>query len=100
MNRDTPFLTTSLYRDFIDAYLSEMNKNDEPGSAFYNEMGEKQLCGILADILLAGSDAPSVAMAWAILYLSEHMDVQEKMIQEIRTVVGDRAYCSLDYRPR
>jgi len=40
------------------------------------------------DIFGAGAETTSTALNWAILYLTEYQDVQEKVHKEVMDVVG------------
>ncbi|ODM87857.1 Vitamin D 25-hydroxylase [Orchesella cincta] len=42
--------------DFIDHYLNEMKRTEDPTSTFYEENGEKNLKAIVSDLFFAGSE--------------------------------------------
>jgi len=75
-------------RDFIDSYLQEVNKTDDPDSSFYKDNAEKALPAIMADFFLAGSDSTSATLNWGMLYLLHYSEVQTKIQAEIDSVVG------------
>ena len=43
------------------------------------------------DLFSAGSETTATTLAWAVNYMVLHPEVQEKVQQEIDTVLGDRA---------
>lgn len=86
-------------RDFIDAYLHEINQTNEENSSFYKEAGISSLTAVAGDMFFAGSETTSVTMTWAILYLATNPQVQKKVQQEIETVVGNSRSVSLTDRP-
>ncbi|ODN05797.1 Cytochrome P450 2J5 [Orchesella cincta] len=62
-------------RDFIDVYLKEMHSVTDPKSTFYGKEG--------------GTDTTSTTLAWAILYLATHPEVQKKLQAEISSITAD-----------
>ncbi|KAJ8297704.1 hypothetical protein KUTeg_024235 [Tegillarca granosa] len=51
-------------------------------------MREPQLTRTILDLFAAGTETTSSALRWAIVYLIHNPDIQEKMRQEIYSVVG------------
>ncbi|CAI4227255.1 unnamed protein product [Auanema sp. JU1783] len=49
---------------------------------------EKKLLNICMDFYIAGMETTSTTLRWAILFLTEHQDVQDKMRAEIESVLG------------
>ncbi|XP_052572809.1 cytochrome P450 2J4-like isoform X2 [Peromyscus californicus insignis] len=71
-------------RDFIDAFFTEMAKHPNKTTTSFNE--ENLICSIL-DFFLAGIETTSVTLRWALLYMSVHQEVQEKVHAEIDRVI-------------
>ncbi|XP_069483780.1 cytochrome P450 2B1-like [Ambystoma mexicanum] len=72
-------------RDYIDAYLLEMEKqNSNPDSTFSSE--NLQAC--IADLFVAGTDTTSTTLRWGLLYMITYPDIQAQCQQEIEQVVG------------
>uniref|UniRef100_A0A3P8VAZ9 Cytochrome P450, family 2, subfamily N, polypeptide 13 n=1 Tax=Cynoglossus semilaevis TaxID=244447 RepID=A0A3P8VAZ9_CYNSE len=71
-------------RDYIDTFLIEMDKHKEPELGF-NETN-LTLCSL--DLFLAGTETTSTTLQWALVYLINHPDVQEKVQEEIDKVIG------------
>ena len=49
-----------------------------------------QLVAICYDFFLAGAETSSTTLAWAILFMTLHPEVQEKVAQEITSHLGSR----------
>jgi len=87
-------------RDFTDAYLTEVKGTTDKSSSFYKETGDKNLFALLGDLFQAGAETTSSTLAWAMLYLGGHPDVQRKLQKEIDEVVGKNSLPTLDNRSR
>ncbi|ELK07953.1 Cytochrome P450 2D14 [Pteropus alecto] len=62
-------------RDLTDAFLDEVEKaKGNPESSF----NDKNLCLVMADLLSGGSATTSITLAWALLLMILHPDVQRK----------------------
>ncbi|XP_022095957.1 cytochrome P450 2U1-like [Acanthaster planci] len=70
-------------RDFIDAYLAKI---DEDPARFTHD----ELACVLVDLIGAGIESVSFTLLWTLVYMSLNPGVQEKVHQEIKTVIGDR----------
>jgi cytochrome P450 len=69
-------------RDYIDAYLEESSRIDG--------FGEVDLYVTLLDLFVTGSETVSTTLKWTFFLLAQHPEVQEKVVDEISTVVGSR----------
>ena len=49
-----------------------------------------QLVAICYDFFLAGAETSSTTLAWAILFMTLHPEVQEKVAKEIASHLGSR----------
>ena len=70
-------------KDFIDAFLKEMNKSDKHES--FNDFQLEVLC---SELFGAGGEPTSVTLKWAIRFLAKNPEVQKKAFEEINNVVG------------
>jgi len=68
-------------RDFIDDFLIE-SKNDTPS------FSKVQLRQYLKDLFSAGTETSTSTIRWMLMYLIKFPDIQEKIHQEIDTVLG------------
>lgn len=72
-------------RDFIDLYFAKLERSkDDPTSAFT----EANLVQVIIDLFIAGSDTSTIALCWALLYMMAHPEIQERVQEELDTVVG------------
>ncbi|XP_041862607.1 cytochrome P450 2J4-like [Melanotaenia boesemani] len=82
-------------RDYIDAFLIEMEKHKESNLGF-NETN-LALCSL--DLFVAGTETTSTTLMWALVYLIKHPDIQEKVHAEIDRVIGQTRQPSMADRP-
>ncbi|XP_072552362.1 cytochrome P450 2C5-like [Salminus brasiliensis] len=87
-------LDTGNIRDFIDAYLVEMDKQ---GSKEDSTFDEDNLTTSTSDLFVAGTDTTATTLRWGIIHMMEHPDVQERCHEEIVQFLGfDRSPCMDD----
>jgi len=70
-------------RDLLSCFLSV--KNTDATSTFSDEY----LLDVLKNFLIAGRDTTAVCLSWTFYLLSQHPEVEKKVLEEIRDVVGD-----------
>uniref|UniRef100_A0A8C0XM62 Cytochrome P450 n=2 Tax=Castor canadensis TaxID=51338 RepID=A0A8C0XM62_CASCN len=72
-------------RDLTDTFLAEVEKaKGNPESSFNNE----NLRMVVGDLFAAGMVTTSTTLAWALLLMTLHPDVQRRVQQEIDEVIG------------
>ncbi|XP_070267335.1 cytochrome P450 2D14-like isoform X2 [Myotis yumanensis] len=72
-------------RDLTDAFLDEVEKaKEDPRSSFNNE----NLRMVVADLFFAGMVTTSTTLAWALLLMILHPDVQHRVQKEIDETIG------------
>ncbi|XP_037703455.1 cytochrome P450 2D17-like isoform X2 [Choloepus didactylus] len=72
-------------RDLTDAFLGEVEKaKGNPESSF----NDANLRMVVADLFLAGMVTTSITLAWALLLMILHPDVQRRVHNEIDEVIG------------
>ncbi|XP_069347014.1 cytochrome P450 2D19-like isoform X3 [Eulemur rufifrons] len=72
-------------RDLTDAFLAEVEKaKGNPDSSFNDE----NLRMVVSDLFSAGMVTTSTTLAWALLLMILHPDVQRRVQQEIDEVIG------------
>ncbi|XP_049832281.1 methyl farnesoate epoxidase-like [Schistocerca gregaria] len=81
-------------RDFIDVYLREMDASKDP------TFTEDGLVATVFDLFGAGAESVSNTLAFAVMYLVLHPDVQQKLHKELDLVVGHARRVSLEDRPQ
>jgi len=67
--------------DFVDAYL--VHRKTDPETYTLGELDN-----VLDDLFLAGTDTTSTTMTWAIVYLVNNPEIQQKIHEEIMREVG------------
>ncbi|XP_070801075.1 cytochrome P450 2J5-like [Pituophis catenifer annectens] len=72
-------------QDFTDHYLLQMEKSRNDPYSTYNE---ENLAWCIFDFFGAGTDTIFGTMMWALLLLTNHPDIQEKVQKEIEDVFG------------
>lgn len=61
---------------------------------------ERQLVVIIFDLFMAGSETTSTTLAWAILYITSHKHVQDRLQEEISSVTNNSRSVLVSDRPR
>ncbi|XP_028977275.2 cytochrome P450 2J6 [Esox lucius] len=72
-------------KDYIDCYLSEIEKTKDNVSSTFDE---ENLAICTLDLFVAGSETTSTTLRWGFLYMSKYPEIQEKVQAEIDRVVG------------
>ncbi|XP_006881166.1 PREDICTED: cytochrome P450 2U1-like [Elephantulus edwardii] len=73
-------------QDFIDMYLLHMEEEKKINSN--SSFNEDYLLYTIGDLFIAGTDTTTNSILWCLLYMSLHPDVQEKVHEEIKKVIG------------
>ncbi|XP_078093587.1 cytochrome P450 2J2-like isoform X2 [Mustelus asterias] len=85
INQHKDTLNGEEIRDFIDAYLLEMEKErNSPDSC----LTEGNLLHNINDLFIAGTETTATTLRWAILYMMVYPEIQERCQKEIDEVVG------------
>lgn len=69
-------------RDFIDAYLLEINKNEN------EDFNELSLISICLDLFSAGAESVGNTLSFCILYMVLYPELQKELYDEIQEVFG------------
>ncbi|XP_018114301.1 cytochrome P450 2D15-like [Xenopus laevis] len=72
-------------RDFIDAFLLEMEKAKGDSETSFNE---NNLLYTPVDLFSAGTETTTTTLRWALLYMLLYPEVQRKVQEEIDQVIG------------
>ncbi|KAK2885258.1 hypothetical protein Q8A67_016095 [Cirrhinus molitorella] len=84
-------------RDFIDAYLLEMEKQKTIKDSTFHE---DNLVMSVSDLFLAGTDTTATTIRWGLIYLTQNPHVQERCHEEIVQVLGYDRLPSMDGRDK
>ncbi|KAK2835778.1 hypothetical protein Q5P01_016262 [Channa striata] len=82
-------------RDYIDAFLIEMEKHKDSELGF----SETNLAMCSLDLFLAGTETTSTTLQWALVYMIKHPEVQAKVQAEIDRVIGQTRQPTMADRP-
>ncbi|KAI7794516.1 cytochrome P450, partial [Triplophysa rosa] len=84
-------------RDFIDAYLLEIEKQKSHEDSTFHE---ENMVMSTADLFLAGTDTTATTIRWGLIFLMENPEVQERCHEEIVQVLGYDRQPSMDDRDK
>ncbi|XP_024019052.1 cytochrome P450 704C1 isoform X1 [Morus notabilis] len=70
--------------DILSRFLMESEKNPE-------QMNDQYLRDIILNFISAGKDTSAITLSWFFYMLCKNPLVQEKIVQEIRDAIGDKA---------
>jgi len=82
------FVPGSSPRDYIDAYLQQIEECEDPRSSFYADEGVLNLIDGLTNFCVPGTDSISSSMSFALLYVTSTPGVLKKVHAEIDSVIG------------
>ncbi|CAD5221441.1 unnamed protein product [Bursaphelenchus okinawaensis] len=74
-------------KDFIDAYMIEKARLEANGE-YNTNFSEKQLANVCFDLWVAGQETTSNSLTWAISYMVNHPETQQKAQEELDRVIG------------
>ncbi|XP_041646397.1 uncharacterized protein LOC121511702 [Cheilinus undulatus] len=83
-------------RDYIDSFIIEMEKHKESNVGFT----ETNLAMCSLDLFLAGTETTSTTLLWALVFLINNPEIQEKVQAEIDSVIGQNRLPSMADRPK
>ncbi|XP_062987894.1 cytochrome P450 2J6-like [Elgaria multicarinata webbii] len=72
-------------QDFIDFYLLQIEKSRNDPNSTYDE---ENLAQCIIEFIIAGTETTTTTMKWALLFLTNHPDIQDKVYKEIEDVFG------------
>ncbi|XP_046905460.1 cytochrome P450 2J2-like [Hypomesus transpacificus] len=83
-------------RDFIDTYLTEIGQRmDDPKAGFNIE----SLVVCILDLFEAGTESAATTLRWALVYMVNYPEIQEKVQAEIDRVIGQSRQPNMADRP-
>ncbi|XP_022093339.1 cytochrome P450 2J6-like isoform X2 [Acanthaster planci] len=83
-------------RDFIDVYLREM----EASSVNKSNVNMNDMYATVGDLFVAGTEATSTSVRWGMIYMMAHPEIQQRVQDEIDSVVGRQRFPTMADRPR
>ncbi|XP_042316822.1 cytochrome P450 2J6-like [Sceloporus undulatus] len=76
-------------QDFIDFYLLQIEKSRKDLTSTYDE---ENLALCIQDFFMAGTETTAIALKWAILLLTNHPDIQDKVSKELKDAPSSLRY--------
>ncbi|XP_071807128.1 cytochrome P450 2J2-like [Asterias amurensis] len=87
-------------RDFTDVYLKEMcNNNNNNITENKTCLTINDMCATASDLFIAGTETTSTALRWGLLHLMSRPDIQQRVQQELDSVVGRDRLPSVSDKP-
>ena len=77
-------------RDFTDALIKEVTKENMVDSKIKVPLTDQNLEMILADLFIAGAETTTTTLQWCFAYLVTWPEVQRRIAEERKMVIGDR----------
>ncbi|CAD5221447.1 unnamed protein product [Bursaphelenchus okinawaensis] len=74
-------------KDFVDAYMIEKYRLEANGE-YDTTFSEKQLANVCFHLWIAGQETTSITLTWAISYMVNHPETQQKAQDELDRVIG------------
>ncbi|XP_069069054.1 cytochrome P450 2J5-like isoform X2 [Pleurodeles waltl] len=84
-------------QDLIDYYLHQIAAMEDDPKSTYNE---ENLIQVVADLFMAGTEATTTTLLWALLYMVAHPHIQENVQNELDAVVGSKQLIEYEDRKR
>ncbi|GMR46552.1 hypothetical protein PMAYCL1PPCAC_16747, partial [Pristionchus mayeri] len=78
---------------FVHAYMQKMKASD-------GSLNRLQMLNVCNDFFLAGMETTSTTLRWTMLHLAKHQDVQNRIREEIHSVIGRDGEISMADRPQ
>lgn len=89
MTKHQKTFDSSQIRDFCDALLVAKAEAEAENSKDAKYLFISNLANVLSDIFLAGTDTTRMTLQWIFLILGNEPEVQERIIEEIESQIGD-----------
>ncbi|XP_078522260.1 cytochrome P450 2J2-like [Lissotriton helveticus] len=83
--------------DFIDFYQTKMSQDSEDVTSTFDE---HNMIRLVAELFGGGTETTTTTLLWAILYLVNRPEIQEKVQKELSTVFGESQVIHYEDRKR
>jgi cytochrome P450 len=88
----------------LEKKMAEADGKDVSFVSYFRDMegpdyDRTELLYLVRDFIMAGTETSAITIKWALVLLANHQDVQDRLHQEIDSVVDRRRLPSLDDRP-
>lgn len=89
-------LNPQICRGFVDCFLIQKKKEENlHKDTYYND---KNLAYSVNNLFAAGTDTTAATLRWALLLMAKYPQIQNRVHEELSTVVGNRKICAEDRR--
>ena len=75
--------------DFVDILLTSVDDNG-------NQLSDQEIRDECNTFIFEGHDTTSAALAWTLYLISTHPEVETRVLEEIKEVLGDKPYPDYD----
>lgn len=83
-------------RDFTDAFLKEQTRHIGQINTIFTV---DNLTTLIGNLFSAGTETTATSIRWAVLYLLHYRDIQDRLRQEVDTVIGRSRAPSISDKP-
>ena len=77
-------------RDFTDFIINETKKQEAEDNTAQHLVNDVNLQQILSDLFMAGVETTTTMLTWTFAFLAIYPDVQRRVAEERKKVIGDR----------
>lgn len=85
-------------RDFCDELLHAKNEAERSDSKASEILNLDNLTNTLMNLFLAGTDTTKKSLSWMLLIMSNNLEIQSKLREEVRQVIGEEKNPSNEHR--
>ncbi|MEQ2166597.1 Cytochrome P450 2K1 [Goodea atripinnis] len=82
-------LNPQMCRGLVDAFFVQKQKEEEAGIT-NSEFHETNLVFTVMHLFAAGTETTSTTLRWGLLFMAKFPQIQDKVQEELRRVIGDR----------
>jgi cytochrome P450 len=75
--------------DFVLSYVDTLLDLEFLEDEKKTKLDDSKICTLCSEFLNAGTDTTSTALEWIVANLVRYQDIQEKLVEEIKGVIGD-----------
>ncbi|XP_017157561.1 cytochrome P450 2K1-like [Poecilia reticulata] len=82
-------LNPQMCRGLVDAFLVQKQKLEEAG-VINSQFHDDNLSATVLNLFAAGTETTSTTLRWSLLFMAKFPQIQDKVQEELRRVIGDR----------
>ena len=81
--------------DMMDHMIKKVHTTADVKSAFYKDAGYAAIINLFSDLFVTGAETTATTLSWLMFLMILHPEVQDKVHQELDTILGAKDYASL-----